>query len=156
MLTLNSACNLPFVFLFRLMACLAPPVPSALASFLSTLLPCGFAVGPSQLYEGRLGLWWVGRSLEAGSLVGRDGDTEWASKYHTDPMTHSQDGELTMNPESKTGQTNSREAEKVTNQEQLHRYVACRQSQAVISIQVDCPCRFCRHILSSNFCSFRL
>ncbi|XP_029317340.1 zinc finger protein 408-like isoform X2 [Cottoperca gobio] len=77
------------------MASLAPFDPSALASFLSTLLPCGFAVGPSRLSGGRMGLWWVGRSLEGGSLLGSDGDTEWASKFLTDPMTHSGDGELT-------------------------------------------------------------
>ncbi|XP_035507574.1 zinc finger protein 408 [Morone saxatilis] len=94
------------------MACLASPVGSALTSFLSTLLPRGFAVGPSHLCEGRLGLWWVGRSLEAGSLLGREGDTEWASKYPTDPMTHSPDDELTENDESRTGQTTRTEAEK--------------------------------------------
>lgn len=96
------------------MAGLAPSLPSALASFLSTLLPRGFAVGPSRLCEGRLGLWWVGRSLEAGSLLGREGDTEWASDYHAEPMmTRSGDGEVTMSSESRTDQTNSTEAEKV-------------------------------------------
>ncbi|XP_049905183.1 zinc finger protein 408 [Epinephelus moara] len=89
------------------------PVPSALASCLSTLLPCGFAVGPSRLCGGRMGLWWVGRSLEAGSLLGKEGDTEWASKYHTDPIAHGRDGELPMNSESRAGQTNSSEAEEV-------------------------------------------
>nr|XP_046252285.1 zinc finger protein 408-like [Scatophagus argus] len=92
------------------MASLAPPVPPALTSFLSTLLPCGFAVGPSRLCEGRLGLWWVGRSLEAGSLLGREGDTEWAWRFHTDLMTRSPDGELTMN--SQTGLSNNTETEK--------------------------------------------
>ncbi|XP_041793687.1 zinc finger protein 408 isoform X2 [Chelmon rostratus] len=93
------------------MACLAPPVPSALASLLSTLLPCGFAVGPSRLCEGRLGLWWVGRFLEAGSLLGREGDAEWALKYLSDPMARGRDRELTMNSESGTG--SSTEAEKI-------------------------------------------
>lgn len=87
-----------------LMASLAPPVPSAVASFLSTLLPCGFAVGPSRLCGGRMGLWWVGRSLEAGALLGRDGDTEWTAEwtaeYHTDPTTHSPDGQLTVSTEA--------------------------------------------------------
>lgn len=74
------------------MAALAPPIPSPLASFLCALLPRGFALGPSRLCGGRVGLWWVGRPLEAGSLLGRDGDTEWASGGHTDPTTRSRDG----------------------------------------------------------------
>lgn len=82
----------------------APPLPSALASVLSTLLPCGFAVGPSRLCEGRLGLWWVGRSLPAGSLLGRVGDTEWASDYHSTGDCE---------PESGAEQTTSAEVEKV-------------------------------------------
>ncbi|XP_008290315.1 zinc finger protein 408 [Stegastes partitus] len=93
--------------------CLVPPVPSALVSFLSSLLPRGFAIGPSHLREGRLGLWWVGRSLEAGALLGGDGDTEWASQYHADPMIHRQDDELTATSEFETGQTSSTEEEKV-------------------------------------------
>lgn len=84
-------------------------VTSALASLLSPLLPRGFAVGPSQLCEGRLGLWWVGRSLGAGSLLGREGDAEWTSKYHADPITHK--GELTS--KSKMGRTEETEAETV-------------------------------------------
>nr|XP_040023795.1 zinc finger protein 408 isoform X2 [Gasterosteus aculeatus aculeatus]XP_040023805.1 zinc finger protein 408 isoform X2 [Gasterosteus aculeatus aculeatus]XP_040023810.1 zinc finger protein 408 isoform X2 [Gasterosteus aculeatus aculeatus] len=74
------------------MAALAPPIPSPLASFLCALLPRGFALGPSRLCGGRVGLWWVGRPLEAGSLLGRDGDTEWASGGHPDPTTRSRDG----------------------------------------------------------------
>ncbi|KAE8297662.1 hypothetical protein D5F01_LYC04300 [Larimichthys crocea] len=54
----------------------------------------------------------VKTELEAGSLLGRDGDTEWVSKHHTDPMTHGKEGELEMNFESKTGETNSTEVEK--------------------------------------------
>lgn len=95
------------------MASLAPPAPLALASVLSSLLPRGFAVGPSQLCEGRLGLWWVGRSLEAGSLLGRKGDTKWTWKYHTDLMTQSRENELLKNSECKTGQSKSNVAEKV-------------------------------------------
>ncbi|XP_036952210.1 zinc finger protein 408-like isoform X2 [Acanthopagrus latus] len=95
------------------MAGLHPSLPDALASLLCSLLPCGFAVGPSRLCEGRLGLWWVGRSLEAGSLLGGEGNTEWASKHHADPMTHSPDDELTTNSESKTGRTSSAEAQKL-------------------------------------------
>ncbi|XP_076003120.1 uncharacterized protein LOC142996118 [Genypterus blacodes] len=53
---------------------------SHLASLLSSVLPHGFAVGPSQTCEGRVGLWWVGRSRQAGSLLGRDGDTEWTGE----------------------------------------------------------------------------
>lgn len=100
--------NMPFTFLYRLMASLASPVPSALASFLSSWLPCGFAVGPSRLCEGRLGLWWVGHSLEAGALLGSEGDAEWAWK---DLTTQSQESELAVN--SRAVQTNSPEAEKV-------------------------------------------
>lgn len=92
------------------MASPAPPVPAALASFLSSLLPCGLAVGPSRLCRGRPGLWWVGRSLGAGSLLGREGDAEWASEHHTDRVTHGRDAELRMNSESQTGT----EAEKVS------------------------------------------
>lgn len=79
------------------MADLVPPLPSALASFLSTLLPHGFAVGPSRLCEGRLGLWWVGRSLEAGYLLGSEGDTEWASDRHAQLEAHSRDTEPPAN-----------------------------------------------------------
>ncbi|XP_068177819.1 zinc finger protein 408-like [Antennarius striatus] len=74
----------------------APSPPSALASALCSLLPRGFAVGPSRVCEGRPGLWWVGRSLEAGSLLGRDGDTGWASKNPTDLLTRSPEDELTV------------------------------------------------------------
>ncbi|KAE8277511.1 hypothetical protein D5F01_LYC24537 [Larimichthys crocea] len=133
------------------MACLAPPIPSALASFLSTLLPCGFAVGPSRFCGGRPGLWWVGRSLEAGSLLGRDGDTEWASKHHNDPMTHSGEGELEMNSESQKGETNSTEVEKVlmeiaANKEALLQSTvwikfACQaRSRAQQNVAVRCSC----------------
>ncbi|XP_018548199.1 zinc finger protein 408 [Lates calcarifer] len=133
------------------MASLAPPVPSALASFLSMLLPRGFAVGPSRLCEGRLGLWWVGRSLEAGSLLGREGDTEWTWTYHTDLMTHSRESELMMNSESRTGQSNSTEAEKAlieiaANKEDLLQKAvwinfACQaQSRAQQNVAVQCAC----------------
>lgn len=90
------------------MASLASPAPSALASFLSSWLPCGFAVGPSRLCEGRLGLWWVGHSLEAGALLGSEGDAEWA---WNDLTTHSQESELPV--DSRAVQNNSTEAEKV-------------------------------------------
>uniref|UniRef100_UPI0037E76D8F zinc finger protein 408 n=1 Tax=Semicossyphus pulcher TaxID=241346 RepID=UPI0037E76D8F len=95
-----------------LMASLPLPVPSALSSLLTSVLPCGFAVGPSGVCEGRLGLWWVGRSLEAGSLLGREGDTEWTSRYRTDLSTKGREGELSMNSETNTVQSNSTEAEK--------------------------------------------
>ncbi|KAF1393234.1 hypothetical protein PFLUV_G00036420 [Perca fluviatilis] len=133
------------------MASLAPPVPSALASSLSTLLPCGFAVGPSRLCGGRMGLWWVGRSLQAGSLLGRDGDTEWTSRYHSDPMAQSRDGELTMNSESKSSETNSSEAEKALmeiaadKEALLQRAVwikfACQaRSRSQQNVSVQCAC----------------
>ncbi|XP_078029389.1 zinc finger protein 408 isoform X2 [Epinephelus lanceolatus] len=127
------------------------PVPSALASCLSMLLPCGFAVGPSRLCGGRMGLWWVGRSLEAGSLLGKEGDTEWASKYHTDPIAHGRDGELSMNSEPRAGQTNSSQAEEVlmeiaANKETfLERAVwikfACQaRSRGQQNVAVQCAC----------------
>lgn len=68
------------VMFARLMADLTTLVLPALNKFLSASLPCGFAVGPSQICEGRLGLWWVGHSLETGSLLGNEGDTEWPWK----------------------------------------------------------------------------
>lgn len=61
----------------RLMADLTPLLPPPPTTLLPSSLPCGFAVGPSRLCAGRLGLWWVGRSLGAGSLLGSEGDTEW-------------------------------------------------------------------------------
>ncbi|XP_068433868.1 zinc finger protein 408-like [Clinocottus analis] len=93
------------------MAGLDSGVLSTLASLLSTLLPRGFAVGPSQLCRGRMGLWWVGRSLESGSLLGRDGDTEWAYECHPGQMNRGQDSDPTANTELKTRLTNT-DAEK--------------------------------------------
>ncbi|XP_026149861.1 zinc finger protein 408 [Mastacembelus armatus] len=132
------------------MATLASSVPTALASFLSMLLPCGFAVGPSRLCEGKLGLWWVGRSLEAGSLLNREGDTEWAWKFHTDLMTLSQEGELSMY--SKTGQTKRTEVEKalmelIANEEALLQKAAWisfagqARTKAQQNVAVQCACR---------------
>ncbi|XP_061565036.1 zinc finger protein 408 [Cololabis saira] len=66
------------------MAGLVPPMPPYLTTSLSSLLPRGLAVGPSQLWEGRLGLWWVGRPLETGSLLGRKGDAVWTSRHPSD------------------------------------------------------------------------
>ncbi|XP_028258034.1 zinc finger protein 408 [Parambassis ranga] len=115
-----------------------PRATSALASLLSSLLPRGFAVGPSQLCEGRLGLWWVGRSLEAGSLLGREGDTEWTSK-----------GELTSVFESKSGQTEETEAETVlmgiTGNQEAQKGIwinfACQaRSRAQQNVMVQCVC----------------
>ncbi|XP_033971964.1 zinc finger protein 408-like [Trematomus bernacchii] len=129
---------------------LAPPAPSALATLLSTLLPCGFAVGPSRLCGGSMGLWWVGRSLEAGSLLGRERDTEWASSYHTDLMTHRQEGELVMN--SKTCQTISTEADKALMEKAANKdesmlqtgvwiKFACQaQSRRQQNVSVQCAC----------------
>ncbi|KAK2853617.1 hypothetical protein Q5P01_006278 [Channa striata] len=132
------------------MACLAPPIPSALASFLSTFLPCGFAVGPSQLCKNRLGLWWVGRSLEAGALLGSKGDTEWSWKYHDDSMFYSREGELSVKCGAR--QTNSTEAEetledKAANKNALLQKAvwisfACQvQSRGQQNVAVQCTCR---------------
>ncbi|KAF7659666.1 hypothetical protein LDENG_00294290 [Lucifuga dentata] len=91
---------------------------SPLASLLSSVLPRGFAVGPSQMCDGRVGLWWVGHSLQAGCLLGKEGDTAWTSLRQTvpncHPASHSRECELTVtsDPESKEGQSNSIEAEK--------------------------------------------
>lgn len=88
------------------MACLAPSSSSDLASFLSSLLPRGFAVGPSQLSEGRLGLWWVGRPLEAGSLLGKKGDAVWTASCLSEPgdlETGSSEQEKVTEPSNKTG-----------------------------------------------------
>ncbi|XP_074522783.1 uncharacterized protein LOC141787932 isoform X2 [Halichoeres trimaculatus] len=61
------------------MAGLPPPLPF-LSSLLSSMLPPGFAVGPSKLCEDHLGLWWVGSPLKAGSVLGRSGGTDWATR----------------------------------------------------------------------------
>ncbi|KAG7482673.1 zinc finger protein 408-like isoform X1 [Solea senegalensis] len=131
------------------MAGLGPPIPSALTSFLSMLLPPGFAVGPSQLCEQRLGLWWVGRSLGAGSLLSREGDTAWTWKYHTDQMFHEQGAELSINSESETGQSTKTEKlmiEIAANKEApLKKPVwinfACQaQSSAQQNVAVHCAC----------------
>lgn len=82
----SVSCILFFNYLFRLMASLTPPLPSALTSILSTLLPCGFAVGPSRFCEGRLGLWWVGCMLKPGSLLGRDGNLKSSSVHQSERM----------------------------------------------------------------------
>ncbi|XP_047435775.1 zinc finger protein 408 [Mugil cephalus] len=75
------------------MSRLVAPAPSALASLLSSLLPRGFAVGPSGLREGRPGLWWVGPSLEAGSLLGREG-----GELHANQEIQGRDEELSAKP----------------------------------------------------------
>ncbi|XP_041848105.1 zinc finger protein 408 isoform X2 [Melanotaenia boesemani] len=94
------------------MACCVPPVPSDLSSFLWSVLPCGLAVGPSQLCQDRLGLWWVGRPLEAGSVLGRKGGAESVSRYHSDPVTQSRGSETTTDVEFRAAQTGSSEEEK--------------------------------------------
>lgn len=111
----------------------AAPVPSTLTSFLSTWLPCGFAVGPSRLGGGRLGLWWVGRSLQAGALLGKAGDTEWTSQRELGPNV-----ELPMNSVSETGPCCSTEAGKV-----------CILSMQMIDDDVDDHLKF----LASQFCT---
>ncbi|XP_060899646.1 zinc finger protein 408-like isoform X5 [Labrus mixtus] len=125
-----------------------PPLPS-LASLLSSVLPQGFAVGPSGLCEGRLGLWWVGRSLQAGSLLGREGDTEWATRYHSEGLTDSEDSERTVKPA--TDQKVSKEAEEALvmtsadketfKQSSVWIRFACQvRSRALQNVTVRCVC----------------
>ncbi|XP_054627783.1 zinc finger protein 408 isoform X1 [Dunckerocampus dactyliophorus] len=132
----------------KVMACLSSPIPSALASFLSTLLPRGFAVGPSVSCEGRLGLWWVGPSLQAGCLLGREGDAEWVGKFQTGMLPHQ---DLIMTLESNTDIVHSTVEEKAPvgsaemNEIQLHKSVwisfACQvQSKALCNVAVQCTC----------------
>ncbi|TKS70422.1 hypothetical protein D9C73_004491 [Collichthys lucidus] len=81
------------------MACLSPPSRLLSPRFFPRCSPAALPWGPrGSVGAGRA----CGGSVEAGSLLGRDGDMEWASKHHTDPMTHG--GE---EGESKTGETNS-------------------------------------------------
>ena len=90
---------------------------SPLMALLSSILPKGFAVGPSRVSEGRLGLWWVGRCLDAGTMLGREGDTEWSwMKSHEpdcDPSNcHPGDDPAALNAcpkEAQTYCTNARE-----------------------------------------------
>ncbi|XP_008404279.1 zinc finger protein 408 [Poecilia reticulata] len=60
-----------------------------LASFLSSVLPRGFALGPSLLREGSVGLWWVGGPLEAGAPLGTEGDAQRAPRTRSDPLSSS-------------------------------------------------------------------
>ncbi|XP_043961458.1 zinc finger protein 408 [Gambusia affinis] len=60
-----------------------------LASFLSSILPPGFALGPSLLREGSVGLWWVGRPLEAGAPLGTEGEAQRVSRTRSDPLSNS-------------------------------------------------------------------
>lgn len=112
LLNVNSVFSVAVSFV-RLMADQTPPLPSALASFLSLLLPCGFAVGPSRHCQDRLGLWWVGRTLGAGSLLGREGYREGAWNYNMEPKTQSGGSDLMIRSGSRTDLNNSAVAEKV-------------------------------------------
>ncbi|MED6287682.1 hypothetical protein CHARACLAT_018758 [Characodon lateralis] len=94
------------------MACLHPSLQTHLTSFLSSVLPCGFALGPSLLCEGSVGLWWVGRPLEAGVLLGREGDTQWVAKRLSDSGIHSGGSKPTENDQSRTVRVSSSEDEK--------------------------------------------
>ncbi|XP_070410797.1 zinc finger protein 408-like [Nothobranchius furzeri] len=73
-----------------------PPVPSDVTYFLSSVLPRGFALGPSLLCEGSVGLWWVGHPLEAGTLLGKEGDTDWISKSYPTLMEMSANQEAPL------------------------------------------------------------
>eukprot|EP00064_Thunnus_orientalis_P016037 superscaffoldBa00003093_g16100 len=120
-------------------------LPSALASFLSASLPRGFAVGPSLFCEGRLGLWWVGRSLEAGCLLGREGDAGRASKHRTDPPTHCQEDEFTETSQSITDQTNSTE-ETARSRAQQNVTAQCACGEVCAGECADACLRVCRDI----------
>eukprot|EP00066_Takifugu_rubripes_P018850 XP_011608116.1 PREDICTED: zinc finger protein 408 [Takifugu rubripes] len=127
------------------MASLTPPLPSALTSILSTLLPCGFAVGPSRFCEGRLGLWWVGCMLKPGSLLGRDGDLRSSSVHQSERMK----SEATVCCDSRTSQTGCTEETKelmlmAANKEALqHMWIsfACQvQSREQQNVVMQCAC----------------
>lgn len=64
-----------------------------LASFLSSVLPRGFALGPSLLREGSVGLWWVGRPLEAGAPLGTEGDAQRVARTGSDPLSNSSEND---------------------------------------------------------------
>ncbi|XP_012736197.2 zinc finger protein 408 [Fundulus heteroclitus] len=82
------------------MARLLPPVPPDITSFLSSVLPRGFALGPSLLCEGSVGLWWVGRRLEAGALLGGEGDTQRVAKRLSEPGIQRRGNKPTENDQS--------------------------------------------------------
>ncbi|XP_077375328.1 uncharacterized protein LOC144017528 isoform X2 [Festucalex cinctus] len=138
-------------------SCLAPSFPPAFASFLSTLLPPGFAVGPSMSCKGRLGLWWVGRVLRVGDLLGRQGDTEWVQKFETGSLPPQ---DLLMTMESITNSTKEALTPTENNDVPLRQDVwisfACQvQSKAPHNVEVQCTCaemcagkclRVCREI----------
>ncbi|XP_019723136.1 zinc finger protein 408-like [Hippocampus comes] len=126
---------------------LAPSIPTALTSFLSSLVPPGFAVGPSMSCQGRLGLWWVGRALRVGELLRREGQPEWVQKFETDPLTPS---DLTMTMES-IHPTDSTKEERAPTQiaenkdfpwrQAVWISFACQvQSKAAHNVAVQCMC----------------
>ncbi|KAM7014996.1 zinc finger protein 408 [Tautogolabrus adspersus] len=126
-----------------------PPLLPSLASLLSSVLPPGFAVGPSGLCKGRLGLWWVGRSLQVGSLLGREGDTEWATRYHSERLTDSKDSECIMKPPTDHNvSTKAEEALVMTSadketfkQSSVWIRFACQvRSRALQNVTVRCVC----------------
>ncbi|XP_077419330.1 uncharacterized protein LOC144050166 isoform X2 [Vanacampus margaritifer] len=129
----------------RMMAsCLTPSFPTALASFLSTLLPTGFAVGPSMSCKGRLGLWWVGRALRVGDQLGREGDPKWVQKFETGSLPPQ---DLLMTMESITDSTKKERAPTPTenNDVPLCQAVwisfACQvHSKAPHNVAVQCTC----------------
>lgn len=118
----SVSCILFYNLLFRLMASLTPPLPSALTSILSTLLPCGFAVGPSRFCEGRLGLWWVGCMLKPGSLLGRDGDMGSSSVHRCERMR----SEATLCSASRTTQAGCTEEIKASKNQHLFYISLCQ------------------------------
>ncbi|KAF6733522.1 Zinc finger protein 408 [Oryzias melastigma] len=122
------------------MACPGTPSLPEITALLSSLLPCGFAVGPSQHCGGRLGLWWVGRPLKAGSLLGRNGDSD-PSSHCSERVTHRQDSpptaESTASQEGKV-QTGTLEAPPQT---ALWVSFACQvQYPAQQNVAVQCAC----------------
>ncbi|XP_053722259.1 zinc finger protein 408-like isoform X2 [Synchiropus splendidus] len=68
--------------------------PSTLTSILLSLLPRGVALGPSEMCEGRLGLWWVGRPLRPGCLLSKENETELAWAPQTDAQVPGEDHKM--------------------------------------------------------------
>nr|XP_057934552.1 zinc finger protein 408-like isoform X2 [Doryrhamphus excisus] len=95
-----------------------------------------------------LGLWWVGPSLQAGCLLGREGDAQRVGKFQTGKLPHQ---DLITTPESNTDIVLCTEEEKAPmgsaekNEIPLHTSVwisfACQaQSPAQRNVAVHCTC----------------
>lgn len=114
------------VMFVRLMADLTALLPPALTALLSSSsLPCGFAVGPSRLCAGRLGLWWVGCSIGAGSLLGSEGDTDWPWKYPVNTQTENGNSNLAVSSYFTYKYTDSTWTENIRQQKQTNKIQQC-------------------------------